>query len=641
MKDKVIIKQFKNKANKPVAGLTPEHAVYDANGVRLDAKLGNVNLQDFRDLQQQGVNNIKAQQNASETYITNKVNEAKAEIDAKHEEVSQLTQASMIGSGAEGLEGSNVEEKLTNAGGKLTELKGEVNGGGEIIIIDNVYQNFNDYYIDKNDGYFTSSSTGAAVAFYGIEGGKKYHISIPKTGNNLSCVLSYTNTIPSTGQVITRRLEYIGNSSAFDIELDSENYKYLVVCYKYSDGMPTVSHKEHIEREGLKQKVQKNIEDIQTNKENIEEARGTLNNISADLYGKEGEMSVGGTALDGNKYIRIDSKKIEGSSRTARVIFFPVENGKQYHLHIPLGYSYSSNVPYYAYSNDMSSAYVVAPSSGFIVADAVEYNADIVAENYKYLVVCFNYTGGDAELTYKTTIPAIFLKKEEVTSLRDVLYGKKIAVCGDSNSAGDFTGWTGEKTFPDGIYKGKNKVYARYIALRNEMDLYFDAISGSTLGINTDGADRHPFSESRYLNVPLDCNYIVLWFGGNDASTVPLGDVNDTDNTTFCGAWNVVLRYFITNIPFAKIGIIVPYTANEEYRNAVRTMAQRWGIPFLDMAGDPQVPYMNLKESSLHVMGEVQTLRRAAFCVSSTNGHMNPFAHEYQSTFIENWLRSL
>lgn len=69
MAEKVILKQFKNKAKEPVAGLTPEHAIYDSNGVRLDAKLGNVNLQEFRDLQQQGVNNIKAQEEQSKQNI--------------------------------------------------------------------------------------------------------------------------------------------------------------------------------------------------------------------------------------------------------------------------------------------------------------------------------------------------------------------------------------------------------------------------------------------------------------------------------------------------------------------------------------------------------------------------------------------
>lgn len=65
----VKIKQFKNKAKEPIAGLTPEHAIYDKNGVRLDAKLGNINLQEFRDLQQQGVNAIKNQEQKSKQEI--------------------------------------------------------------------------------------------------------------------------------------------------------------------------------------------------------------------------------------------------------------------------------------------------------------------------------------------------------------------------------------------------------------------------------------------------------------------------------------------------------------------------------------------------------------------------------------------
>ena len=69
MATKVIIKQFKNKAKKPVAGLTPEHAVYDANGVRLDAKLGNVNLQEMRDLQHQSVQAIRTQEEQSKQNI--------------------------------------------------------------------------------------------------------------------------------------------------------------------------------------------------------------------------------------------------------------------------------------------------------------------------------------------------------------------------------------------------------------------------------------------------------------------------------------------------------------------------------------------------------------------------------------------
>ena len=65
MSKKVLIKQFKNKAKQPVAGLTPEHAIYDKNGVRLDAKLGNVNLQEFRKAQDDGIKALKNQEKES------------------------------------------------------------------------------------------------------------------------------------------------------------------------------------------------------------------------------------------------------------------------------------------------------------------------------------------------------------------------------------------------------------------------------------------------------------------------------------------------------------------------------------------------------------------------------------------------
>lgn len=221
-----------------------------------------------------------------------------------------------------------------------------------------------------------------------------------------------------------------------------------------------------------------------------------------------------------------------------------------------------------------------------------------------------------------------------------VLHRKKIAICGDSNSEGNFIGWTGETTFSDGPYKGQRKVYSRFIALRNEMELYLDAIGGSTIGNYEVETDRHPFSVDRYLQVPLDSDYIILWFGGND-TVGTIGTITDEVNTTFYGAWNIVLRYLITNAPFAKIGLIVPYTATKSIREAVRQVGKKWGLPFLDMSGDAQVPFMYNKESSVGVSEEVFTLRRNAFCVSESNQHMNPLAQEYQSTFIENWLKTL
>lgn len=233
----------------------------------------------------------------------------------------------------------------------------------------------------------------------------------------------------------------------------------------------------------------------------------------------------------------------------------------------------------------------------------------------------------------------------------NLLYGKKIAFCGDSNTAGDFDGYTGQKTFPDGRFVGEKMVYPRFIAERNNMQLYMDAIGGSIVGLskayvddpdNVDINTRDPFSNGRYLNVPQDSDYLILWFGGNDLPGEEYtGTINDANNETLYGAWNVILSYYLTNMPFTKIGIIIPYTSTSTIRQVIRDVAEKWGVPYLDMTGDNQVPLMYAKESSLNVSQDAIDMRRAAFCCSAENAHMSPPAHKYQSTFIESWIRTL
>lgn len=115
MANKVLIKQFRNKAKKPVAGLTPEHAIYDKNGVRLDSKLGNVNLQEFRDLQKQGTDAIKQQEAQS-----------KQAVKDREDEILSKTDASEISSNTESLEGGNVQENLNDASKKLQKQDNKI-----------------------------------------------------------------------------------------------------------------------------------------------------------------------------------------------------------------------------------------------------------------------------------------------------------------------------------------------------------------------------------------------------------------------------------------------------------------------------------------------------------------------------------
>ena len=219
----------------------------------------------------------------------------------------------------------------------------------------------------------------------------------------------------------------------------------------------------------------------------------------------------------------------------------------------------------------------------------------------------------------------------------NVLAGKKYVACGDS-----FTEGVSGEVFEDGIYKGKNKVYPYFIGTRNNMYVVNEAVSGSTM---TNLGRNDAFSVNRYTNIPNDADYITIHLGINDDNVhqnAPIGSVDDETNTTFCGAWNIVLRYLITNHPKAKIGIIIPYGAETSYCNVVKTMAQRWGLGYLDLTSINSKPYVIRAYGKETAMSEEAiNIRMNQWRVSATDLHPNGNAHEYISTIVENWLRSL
>ena len=170
----------------------------------------------------------------------------------------------------------------------------------------------------------------------------------------------------------------------------------------------------------------------------------------------------------------------------------------------------------------------------------------------------------------------------------NVLHGKKWVACGDSYTEGDFTGWVDEngksgKNSPV-IYDGEMGMYKTYpwwIAKRNGMTLVNEAKCGSDF-TNIEGASN-PFSVSRYLNVPADADYITLMFGLNETaignSSDLIGTKDDTTNTTLWGAYNIVFEHFLTNMPYAKIGVIIPDAwCNANYANAVIDICCTWAI---------------------------------------------------------------
>lgn len=215
------------------------------------------------------------------------------------------------------------------------------------------------------------------------------------------------------------------------------------------------------------------------------------------------------------------------------------------------------------------------------------------------------------------------------------LWGRKYVACGDSFTAGTF----GEKTEENWDERMLSyKTYPWWIASRNRMELVNEAVSGSTLS----GSEETAFCVSRYQQIPEDADYITLCFGLNEPDE-RIGTLADSTGETVLGACNLVLEDIITRHPYAKIGMIIPDGwCTEAMRQGLVSVAEYWGIPWLDLKGDSKVSMMiGGRYGDITVNERAVALRNAAFQMSDTDAHPNVKGHEYRSTIIEHFLRSL
>lgn len=228
-----------------------------------------------------------------------------------------------------------------------------------------------------------------------------------------------------------------------------------------------------------------------------------------------------------------------------------------------------------------------------------------------------------------------------------VLAGKKWVACGDSFTAGDFTGMVDGYLFTDNPYKGYKKVYPYFIGRRCGMTVIDEAIGGSTMTYIDGTHNEFSTPGGRYTKIDADADYITLYFGINDQGYAPdaVGTIDDNTIETFYGAWNVVMAYLIANHPKAKIGIIVTNGTMEGYTmapwlEAERAIAKKWGVGFLDMQS-ADFPYMLRQWDKPGIDPSMARARDAQNRVSAGNWHPSPDCHKYESTIIENFLRSL
>lgn len=216
------------------------------------------------------------------------------------------------------------------------------------------------------------------------------------------------------------------------------------------------------------------------------------------------------------------------------------------------------------------------------------------------------------------------VRSEILNNSINYLEGKVLACAGDSITYG---------ANADLDSDGNPITYGYLTAKRNNMTYLNYGVSGSTLTNN--GASK-AFTYDRYSKMADNIDYLTIFFGWNDFAYCNLGTIDDTQNNTFYGAWNFVLPYLIKKYPKTKIGLIVPYGTNAEWRNAVRLVAKKWGLPYLDLMSESTPLFF---EKEYEVNAEIIALRKSTFLADAV--HPNNIGYEYLSTIFENWLRSL
>ena len=242
----------------------------------------------------------------------------------------------------------------------------------------------------------------------------------------------------------------------------------------------------------------------------------------------------------------------------------------------------------------------------------------------------------------------------DTINTKDVLYGKKWYACGDSFTAGywvgyvDSEGHTMDESDAFDPIEGKWKTYPYWI--QNRTGINPEIIGSGGIDFTNISGAINPFSAStsewNYTLIDSDADYVTLQFGLNELGLTAeqIGSQGDTTNETLWGAYDVVIKHILTQNPRAKIGIILSddgMSQAKTYHDTLIEIAEYYMIPYLDMTNGVQVPCgIGGRLDGTH-SANIVTMRNNAFMISQSNVHPTPAAHEYRSTFIENFLRSL
>lgn len=133
----------------------------------------------------------------------------------------------------------------------------------------------------------------------------------------------------------------------------------------------------------------------------------------------------------------------------------------------------------------------------------------------------------------------------------------------------------------------------------------------------------------RYSSM-VDADLIVVWGGVNDFSAQhPLGEIDDTANTTFCGALNLLCKGLIKKYPQKDILFVTPTPWNttrdiplNQYADAIINVCAKYCIPVYDAFRKCNMP-INYEYPRVHTVDGL---------------HLNDLGHEVLGKSMANFI---
>ncbi len=210
----------------------------------------------------------------------------------------------------------------------------------------------------------------------------------------------------------------------------------------------------------------------------------------------------------------------------------------------------------------------------------------------------------------------------------NILYKKKIIAIGDSMVQGL------------SLSDADNQTWLSKIAKRNGMDHKNYGLNGVALSYN-DVFDGECLKEdsviARYQNLDNDADYIIVYAGTNDIhNSIPLGETDSADITTFYGALNVLCKGLLEKYPYGKIGFITPYSPGydnlpsriaPDYINAIIMVCNKYNIPVFDNSKNGGIDWLDNSQTEAYTFGD--------------ETHLNENGMEYVSFKYEQFIKEL